>query len=169
MDMKFCRRCGSVLEHAEENVYKCVQGHVIFANASPAVGMFFINESKEVLLAVRARNPAKGKLTLPGGFCCSNETLEAALGREIQEELGVSEAQYTGPTYLLSDNHSYEYSGETMQVIVATYYSQLQGQVQPGDDVAAVRWLRYEAVPRDQLAFSVVGRGLDRLRQLGLI
>ena len=42
----------------------------------------------EVLVAVRARNPGKGLLDLPGGFVDPGESLEVALYRELQEELG---------------------------------------------------------------------------------
>jgi len=41
-----------------------------------------------VLLARRARAPYAGLWDLPGGFLEAGETPEAALGRELREELG---------------------------------------------------------------------------------
>lgn len=69
MEMNYCRRCGHTLTNVERHVYQCDNGHTLFANASPAVGVLFMNNEKEVLIATRSIDPGKGNLDMPGGFC----------------------------------------------------------------------------------------------------
>jgi len=49
-----------------------------------------ILKSKKILLVKRARYPFSGYWTLPGGHVEYGETLEAAMKREMKEELGIS-------------------------------------------------------------------------------
>ena len=49
-----------------------------------------IFEEDENLILIRRKNPPfQGELALPGGFVENNETTEAAVRREIKEELGI--------------------------------------------------------------------------------
>ena len=57
-----------------------------------AIGAFIVNGKGEVLLVKRSSNAKneKGKWEAPGGEVEFGETLEHALHRELQEELGIS-------------------------------------------------------------------------------
>ena len=43
-----------------------------------------------VLLVKRKEWPEEGKLALPGGFCCKEETIEETASRKLQEKAGVT-------------------------------------------------------------------------------
>jgi len=54
----------------------------------PAVGAIVVG-SKGLLLALRAKNPAKGLWSVPGGLIKIGETQRDALRREVLEETGI--------------------------------------------------------------------------------
>jgi NADH pyrophosphatase NudC (nudix superfamily) len=107
MEMNFCRRCGSKLTALDDTAFKCEQGHHQFANSAPAVGVLLVDGQQRLLLGIRAVDPGKGMLDVPGGFCNRNESLEEAVGRELMEELDVSPSDYSAPVYLLSHAEPY--------------------------------------------------------------
>ena len=83
----FCPKCGcQTLLSVSQKECRCDCGFHFFQNVAAAV-MVAICWQDEVLVAVRARNPGKGLLDLPGGFVDPGESLEVALRRELQEEL----------------------------------------------------------------------------------
>ena len=62
----------------------------MYINPSAAVAAFILNENDELLVTVRAKDPAKGTCDLPGGFVDDDESAELALIRELHEELGIT-------------------------------------------------------------------------------
>lgn len=67
---KYCPKCGS--EHFEIHNEKskfCKDcGFVYYFNSSSATVALILNERNELLVCRRAKEPAKGHWTLPGGF-----------------------------------------------------------------------------------------------------
>lgn len=154
MEMNFCRRCGTPLAHIEKHIYKCEQGHPIYANASPSVGIFFITEKNEILLSVRGGEPRKGMLDAFGGFVDGAETLEHAIARELEEELHLKPDDYTTPVYLLSDVGNYPYQGEVLSILSILFWSRLHvdsSRLSPHDDVADIAIYPLADIPLDQL------------------
>jgi len=107
---QFCPKCGS--PHFSENnekSKKCADcGFVYYFNSSAAVVAVIENPNGEILVARRAKEPAKGTLDLPGGFVDLYETAEEATSREVMEETGLS---VTSVQYLFSVPNIYVYSG----------------------------------------------------------
>jgi ADP-ribose pyrophosphatase YjhB (NUDIX family) len=171
MEMNFCRRCGQPLEHIELHLYKCSNGHPIYANASPATGVLFVNDAKEVLVAIRAEDPGKGRLDMPGGFCDGAETLEHALEREMEEELGIQPDDYTDLEFLMSHNDPYDYKGEQLQVLCGVFTARLKPGVTPhaADDVAEVKFIKYDDIDQSLIQFPSQIAGLKALRDRGTI
>lgn len=54
-----------------------------------AIDLIIENENKEVLIGLRKNEPAKNTWFVPGGRILKGETLEDALKRLLQEELGI--------------------------------------------------------------------------------
>ena len=54
-----------------------------------AVDGVIFDKSGDIVLIRRKNPPFKGQLALPGGFVENNETTEAAVRREVKEELGI--------------------------------------------------------------------------------
>ncbi len=73
-----------------------------------------VNDNREVLLVLRAKDPGRGKWGLPGGFVDRNETIEDALRREVREETNLTIRDLR---YLMSQPNHYAYGGATAPVI----------------------------------------------------
>jgi len=85
----YCVKCGCKSFHRQGNLLSChTCGFKYYKNvAAAAVGLIVVKN--EVLLIVRANEPYKGYLHLPGGFVDPSETGEDALSRELMEEIGI--------------------------------------------------------------------------------
>lgn len=96
--MIFCPQCGQRLTvhlvegrerpHCDAAMGGC--GFIDFGRYSLGVGGIVIKTNAvgqhSILLIQRNQEPNRGSWTLPGGFVESNETAEAAVVREVQEE-----------------------------------------------------------------------------------
>lgn len=131
-----CPTCGSAdFNVNNEKSMRCGScGFVFYINASAAVASFIVNESGDLLVCRRGKEPAKGTLDLPGGFVDADESAEDAVVREIAEELqaGVVEA-----TYLFSLPNQYVYSGMTIPTLDMFFACKLDDltNLKPSDDV----------------------------------
>lgn len=106
------------------------------------------------LFLERAREPAKGLLGLPGGFVDPGESVEAALTREVAEEIG----GVLGPaTFLASFPNRYPFAG--VEYHTCDLYFRAELITDPADlraepaEVAALKWLKPEDVRAADLAF----------------
>ncbi|HET9412054.1 MAG TPA: NUDIX domain-containing protein [Candidatus Saccharimonadales bacterium] len=171
MEMNFCRRCSAKLTQTQEYAFQCASGHLIFANSPAATGMMFINDKKQVLVIRRAIDPGKGKIDMGGGFCDGGETAEACLLREVQEELGLSPADYDPPKFLLSCIDSYEFKGEVVPVLSLIFWTHIKpnAHITVADDVAAAEFASFEAIDSRDIQFESFAKSLEVLRDRGVI
>lgn len=133
---KFCPKCGSNAYKIHNfKAQKCDDcGFVFYTNAAAAVAAIITNDSNEILLTVRAFDPGKGMLDLPGGFVDPGESIETALRREIFEELHL---EIIEPEYFGSFPNEYVYSGILYYTIDLVYICKVRdlNQIQVADDV----------------------------------
>ena len=117
---KFCPKCGS--NKFEENNLKSKRcgdcGFVYYFNSCAASVAVIFNEKGELLVATRAKNPAKGTYDLPGGFVDMFETGEESVIREIKEETNLDIIEVK---YLFSLPNIYVYSGFEVHTLDLVY------------------------------------------------
>ncbi len=158
--LKYCPKCGDgrfVFDGFR--AFKCgaCQFH-FFINSAAAVAGILINDEGELLLTVRAFEPQKGCLDLPGGFVDPLETAELALMREIKEELNLDVVSLT---YLTSSFNEYifsEYSVYTTDlgfVCVVDNWDALK----VADDVSGFVFSKVDAIDFDKI-------GSESMKQL---
>ena len=132
----YCPVCGSAdfIGHSVKSKQCGRCGFEFFMNAAAAVATFIVNEAGDLLVCRRAKEPAKGMLDLAGGFVDADETVENALKREINEELG---AQVTNARYLFSLPNRYEYCGLAIPTLDLFFECKLLlvNDLVPSDDV----------------------------------
>ena len=99
---RFCPRCGGALEsRAAGHELRCSQcGRAQFPRTDPAVIMAITHGDEEDEAILLGRNGAwpPGRWSTLAGFCEPGETLEDAVRREVEEEVGVrvGEVRYFG-------------------------------------------------------------------------
>lgn len=168
MEMNFCRRCGTKLEHLENHIFRCESGHIIFANCSPTVGIFLITKNKKVVLSIRGIEPHKGMLDTFGGFVDGEETIEAAVARELKEELGLNPSDYSEPRFICTGVGHYPYKGEELPIISSFFWADLLSEetLIPADDVAGVFIDDPKNIDPKKLHDDDIRIGLDKLIQM---
>lgn len=160
MTIKYCYLCGgdtiSRSAHGETHQQCQSCGQSFFDNPKPATEIILVTENNKIIVAVRAREPHKGKYDLPGGFLDSGETIEQGLEREVLEELGLKASDYTKPIYLSSVVDQYPWGPETHTVISLPFTARIKSSVhlEPQDDVETILYLSTDEIKTDDFAWE---------------
>ena len=163
----YCPVCGS--KHFEINNFKSKKcrecGFTYYANPCSATAAFIVREvekgNKELLVVRRAKEPAKGTLDLPGGFCDMGETVEEGMRREIKEETGLD---VTEMQYLFSSPNVYMYSGMGVHTLDMDYLAEVSGDVEvhAADDAAECLWIPISEVNPDDFGLTSIRNAVIR-------
>lgn len=164
---KYCPKCGS--DHFIENNFKSKRcercGFVYYFNSSSSTIALIINEDKELLVATRAHDPAKGTLDLPGGFVDMNETGEKAVIREVKEEtyLDVKEAKY-----LFSIPNTYVYSGFEVHTLDLVYLCEVDNtdKMKAEDDVSNLQFIKISELNPDLFGLISVKEVIRKIQKM---
>ncbi len=107
----------------------------------------------------RAKEPARGKLAVPGGFIDIGETAEDALRRETREEVDLEIGDLT---YLASRTNAYHYQEITYPVLdlffVATAIN--PAKARPLDGVDSLEWHTASTIDPETIAFPSIRSAL---------
>lgn len=153
-EFKYCPLCATPLEG--RTIYRQMRsvcpscGFVHFIDPKVAV-IALVTHADKILLARRAVDPAKGKWALPGGYMDAGEMPEAALQRELTEELHLEVK-----IMQLLDIFPLVVADQRKRGIVLAYHA-VPANAQPtlicDDDVSEADWFLDGAIPSD-LAFD---------------
>lgn len=117
-------------------------GRSWYRNPAPAVGAAILDGDR-ALVTVRAREPLRGKVDVPGGFLEVGEHPVEGLKREVREELGLE--LEVDPVPVLLAPHTY--GPEGVWALAIGFRARIsQGVPKPADDVAEARWIGAEEV-----------------------
>ena len=167
MEMTFCRRCGSKFNESANHIYICANGHTIYANASPTVGIFFVTDDNQVLVSRRGIEPFKGQLDSFGGFLDGKESFEQAAVRELEEELSLMPEDYEPLQYLCSHPGAYPFAGEVIPITSVFFWSRLTTTrpLIPLDDVAEIVSVPLFEFKSDEVSEDIRA-GITQLQQI---
>lgn len=126
-------------------------GFLFFFNSAAAAGAFVFHRGK-LVLCVRARDPARGMLALPGGFIDFDESVEEGLKREIHEELHLETTHFR---YLASAPNDYLYAGVPYKTTDLFFVCEAPdlGTIEAADEVLEYVLIAPEALDPARLAF----------------
>ena len=135
----FCKQCGF---------------HYYF-NAAAAVAGLIEDDKGRLLMTVRAHDPAKGALDLPGGFVDFDETAEDALKREVKEELSLEVMKCS---YFKSFPNTYIYDNITMRTVDLAFICTVESfeSQKLSDEIKEVRFLNPVEISLDRIGFDSI-------------
>ena len=163
---RHCPRCGAArpADNAGHIPFRCAACRLVYYfNPTVAAAAFVFDPAGRALFIRRGKEPARGKLAIPGGFIDIGETHEQALRREIREEVGLEVADVA---FLSSYPNRYEFKEVTYPVLdlVFTAAAVAPESAMSLDGVTAVEWLRPANVDPDELAFPSIRESLRLVR-----
>lgn len=161
-----CPICGSADYRLEPpGLRQCPAcGHRDFNNPITAVAALILDPGDNLLLIRRAKDPAKGKLAMPGGFVDADETLEGAIHREIAEEIGLA---LNSVAYLTSHPNDYCYRGLSRPVcdVFFTACAESFDVVLEREEVVGWQLCPLADIDPAELAFDSMRHALATLRR----
>ena len=109
-EFNFCPKCGSKkIQFVENKKWICADCDLdLYNNVAAAVGLIICDADGNVFFEARAKNPRKGFLALPGGFCNPDESAEEGVIRECFEETGLR-VSAASLKFIASFPNTYEY------------------------------------------------------------
>ena len=167
---RFCPGCASASgQWRNGREFLCPAcGFRFFQNVAAACGVLVEHRGKFLFLE-RAKQPAQGLLGLPGGFVDPGESVEVALEREVQEEIGAT----LGPVaFAASFPNRYPFAGVEYHTCDLYFRAPLASdpsslRAEPGE-VSALHWLLPEEVRPEDLAFPSLRAFWASLRTSGV-
>ena len=162
-----CPKCGS--NDFNENDFKSKRcgkcGFVYYFNPLAATVGIIMNGKGEILVARRAKEPAKGTLDLPGGFCDSYETAEEGVKREIEEETGLRVSKMR---YLFSIPNRYIYSGMELHTMDLFFHCMVDdtSTLIADDDVADLQWIAIDNLESADFGLESIRTGIEKLKDI---
>jgi ADP-ribose pyrophosphatase YjhB (NUDIX family) len=166
----YCPSCAARLgQRDEEGGAKCPNcGRVWYRHSAPTAGAVIVKGDR-ALVSVRASDPEKGRIDVPGGFLQFGEHPVDGLKREVKEELGV-EIDTGVDECLHMATHRY---GEDGDFVLALGFrvALVSGEPTATDDVAALKWVTKDELDRLDFAWphdrELVRRALDKGEKRG--
>ena len=162
---RYCPSCGSQkIRFERRKLFHCPDcGFVYYHNTAAATGCV-ISTGEKILLLVRNREPARGKLDLPGGFVDPGEGAFEGLRRECREELGWD----PGPNFTLFASFPNVYPYKNIPYNTCDFFFAI---TVPGlrredlsletDEIADALFIKPSELNPDDLAFDSTRRALQ--------
>jgi ADP-ribose pyrophosphatase YjhB (NUDIX family) len=151
---RFCPKCGAAGEPTgRRQPFRCpVCGFHYYFNAAVAVAAILLAPDGRALFIRRAKEPAKGRLGLPGGFVDIGETAEDGLRREIKEEVDLEAGELA---FVCSLPNEYLYRDVNYPVLDFFFIARVReiGRASARDGVESIAWRDPADVREDEMAF----------------
>lgn len=157
---KYCPKCGGKFVENDFKSCRCEScGFVYYANPSSATVALIVNGNGELLVSVRAKEPAKGTLDLPGGFVDMDETAEEGVVREVMEETSL---KVDSLHYLFSLPNEYEFSNFVVHTLDMFYVCRVAdfSCLNAADDAESLKFIPISDIDVDKFGLGSIRRGL---------
>jgi NAD+ diphosphatase len=161
---RYCPRCGATEgECPTIKLFVCrACGFHYYQNAAAATIAVIRDPQGRVLFTRREKEPARGKLDLPGGFVDPLETAEESVRREAREEVGLTIER---ADFLASFTNRYDYRGVTYYSLDLVFLCEVSdfAPLAARDEVLETLLLAPETVSLEEIGFESVRRAIRLL------
>lgn len=151
---KYCGRCGGpTRQHEKESALYCAAcEHFYYPRISPCI-IVLVTRGEELLLARSSRFP-NGMYSTLAGFVEPGETIEQAVHREVQEEVGV---EIGGLRYYASQSWPFPH-----QLMIGFHAEHKAGDIKIDDEeIVDARWWHYTDLPLTPTAAALSGKLIE--------
>ncbi|GHT69027.1 DNA mismatch repair protein MutT [Bacteroidia bacterium] len=159
----FCGAAGFEWDGSKANV--CTHcGKKLYVNSAASTVAIIENERGELLLTRRRFDPAKGMLDLPGGFVDIGETAEAAIVREVKEELNLD---VDALRFWATFPNRYLYGGIVYFTTDLVFFCSVKNfnTLQTADDVCDCLFLSKTKIDIEQIGLASIKNVIERWKQ----
>lgn len=156
-DNQYCGRCGAPMTHHKSvRAMRCACGNMQFPKIAPVILAAIVNGDKIVATRYKDR-PYKG-FALNAGFVEIGESLEQALRREVEEEVGLKVGKI----------HYYASQpwGQT-GIVMAGYFVEIEGDdtiTMDEDELSEALWISREDMPPQTNPMSLTANMFEAFR-----
>ncbi len=161
---KYCPLCGSSLFIINDfKSKKCTDcSFVYYFNPGAATVAFIFDDAGKLLVARRAKEPAKGTFDLPGGFVDLNETGEEAIRREVEEETHLKIDNFE---FVFSLPNIYPYSGFEVHTVDMFFEARIAdgSKIVASDDVAELFWIGSDDLKPELFGLNSIRKGVEKM------
>lgn len=163
---KFCPRCGNEgIDRFQVNGVRCPAcDFTLYFNPTSSAAAFIFDENDRLLVIERARDPAKGKFGIPGGFIDLGEDAETALRREVKEEMNLTLDRFE---FLGSFPNEYAYKNVIYPVLDLYFYgfvSDFSTLSLEESEVSGHQFVDIHEVPLERWAFKSLRDAVTRIK-----
>jgi NADH pyrophosphatase NudC (nudix superfamily) len=161
MIFNYCPDCGGRCEFKGGKAYKCLTcSKNWFNQPEVATAAIINNKSGQILFVKRQLDPAKGTLTIPGGFVDNGESIEKAIKREVYEEGGVT---IDGVNYFGSYPSIYRYKNYAYPcvVIIFTATTGEAGKTNDRKEVSEILWLAPQEITLERIGLTDIRQAVS--------
>ena len=161
---RYCPRCGAECTPGKNPLTCPACSFCYFFNPTCAAGAYIFDSQGRAIFIERAKEPAKGKFAIPGGFIDIGETAEDALRREVREEVGLEIEEIE---FLVTYPNLYHFRDVHYPVCDFIFTAKAVGAelAQALDGVAGFQWRRIDEIDPDTLAFPSLRKSWEVLIQ----
>jgi ADP-ribose pyrophosphatase YjhB (NUDIX family) len=161
---QYCPSCASTnIRFEHQKRFFCPDcGFVYYHNIAAATGCI-ISTGETIALLVRAKEPALGKLDLPGGFVDLAEGAVEGLRRECREEIGLDPGD--GFSFFASFSNTYPYKNITYNTCDLFFTITIPGLTEKDlrleeAEIGGVRFIKPGEIDPADLAFDSTRRAI---------
>jgi ADP-ribose pyrophosphatase YjhB (NUDIX family) len=173
----YCPSCASKnIRFIDDHVFRCPDCGFVYYHNTAAATALIADTGESILFTRRGKEPAAGKLDLPGGFVNPREGAIEGLIRECREELGW--APDNGSLVLFASfPNIYPYKNIVYNTCDLYFAARVDGLTKESfslqqSEISGVEFITYDDIRFDDIAFDSTRRAarayLETIRSHGL-